>query len=108
MEGKNVHDVMCDNNICGSDAKTTEELVEQLKCDNLELKRDVGKLTAENLKLEAEVNRLRKLSAQRNLDLCDRAFDNQASRNVIRDIATRLELVETNIKIIHGAIDRLI
>ena len=53
-----VRKVMFENNICGSDAKSLEELVEELKCDNLQLMADLRAA-------KSEIERLREVGNRR-------------------------------------------
>jgi len=44
IDESEVRDLIRDNNICGSDAETPNDLVAELKCDNLQLKAELRAL----------------------------------------------------------------
>ena len=56
IQGVDVKEVMKANNICGSEATTVDELVAELKCDNLQLKADLEKAKKQIEKLKMEVS----------------------------------------------------
>ena len=46
-ESKELKDIKARHNICGSDATTIDELIDELKCDNLELKSQILQLKSQ-------------------------------------------------------------
>jgi hypothetical protein len=52
IDESEVRDLIRDNNICGSDAETPNDLVAELKCDNLQLKAELRALQKRYEELE--------------------------------------------------------